>query len=143
MRRAGLQKRFGSGAASRLRTRRERKQSSPTSHSTFKRLAHLGPLSRSTQGRGWEFCTQHVRFVLGQAVISLHEFDTVRELAHPSSDTPEASFDRRWAKKVFARAMQRIGEAWRERAQLLTALRPTIAGESLTEDYATIGARLG
>ena len=79
----------------------------------------------------------------GVTPIPLPEFDSVRELAQPASETPEMSFDRRWAREIFERAMQRVGEAWSIRGALFIALRPTIAGESVAEDYASIGARLG
>ena len=79
----------------------------------------------------------------GRALISLDEFDSVRELVQPAGDTPEESFDRRWAREIFDRAMQLVAGAWSERAQVFTALRPVISGETMTDDYATIGARLG
>ena len=39
--------------------------------------------------------------------------------------------------------MQGVAGAWSERAPVFRALRPTIAGETMTEDYRTIGVRLG
>ncbi len=79
----------------------------------------------------------------GAVLISLDEFDSVRELVHPANEAPEASFDRRWAKEIFDRAMQRVAEAWSARTPVFSALRSTITGETMTEDYATLGARLG
>lgn len=77
----------------------------------------------------------------GQVLLSIQEFDSVRELVQTQRESPEESFDRRWAQDVFNRAMQRLTEAWRERADLFAALRATVTGEPMTEDYATLGAR--
>ena len=79
----------------------------------------------------------------GQPLLSLDEFEELRETAVAPGDPPEAAFDRRWARELCAHALARVAEAWSGRVELFEALSPLLAGERPDADYASIGARLG
>ncbi len=79
----------------------------------------------------------------GERPLALADFHCAEQFAVSTEEPAEVAFDRRWAREVFDRAMQRVTEDWRERAPLLAALRPLLAGEKLTENYADLGVRLG
>lgn len=79
----------------------------------------------------------------GQAPLALEELHRAERLPISPEQTADVAFDRRWAREVFDQALQRVAADWRERAPLLAALRPLLAGEKPAESYAALGARLG
>jgi RNA polymerase sigma-70 factor (ECF subfamily) len=82
----------------------------------------------------------------GKSVVSLDDTAEALYLAEPASDlTPEKIYERRWALRLFERALGRLREDHQAAGKLAVfeALEPFLSAEAREGDYERVGAALG
>jgi RNA polymerase sigma factor (sigma-70 family) len=82
----------------------------------------------------------------GREIISLDDTAEKAYIAEPASDlTPEKLYERKWALRLFARALDRLREQYAVagKGAVYHALKEFLSTEPQTGDYARVGAQLG